>query len=658
MIKLKKLELKNFKGIKDFSCEFGEELTTISGANGTGKSTVFDAFTWLLFGKNSNDKKDFNIQTLDQDNNVIHHLDCEVVGTLVIDGKEKVLKRLLQEKWQKKRGEVYPELRGTVTTFEIDGIPVKQKEYQEVINEIVDENIFKMITNPAYFSSLNWTKQREILLEIIGDISEEDVINYNKELEPLKDLLSDGIDNFNKRTKSSIAKLKDQVKTIPARIDECNNNIKDVDFEFLESKKNEIQSEINSIDEQISDLSKYNEKKIKLQDEVFKAREEMSKQISIAIQNFNAPLITISDNISEVKNYINEKSFKVKQLELNVTNKEKYISELNSKLEELNITRRERLKQYHFEDDKVFEFDDKLKSCPTCGREYEPDKLEEIKTKAEEKFNNRKKEAIDAILHDGKKIAADIEKTKKLIEKTENEITDYKTEIKEINLSITDLSSKLDALLKEKESINLSSSDPYFEGKDELKNKIKELQSQLDNFKENDTSELKQKKKELQLQLESINKDLGRKDTNEELKKRMEELNSEEKELQIKIAELEGHQFLGEQFIRTKVELLEGSINKKFKGAVTFKLFNNQVNGGLSETCEALINGVPFSDANTAAKINAGLSIINTLCEHYNISAPVFVDNSESVNELNKTGSQLIKLVVSLDKKLNVEVNR
>ena len=657
MIKLKKLELKNFKGIKEFRCEFGEELTTISGANGTGKSTVFDAFTWLLFGKNSNDKKDFNVQTLDSSNNVIHHLDCEVVAEISINGNKKVLKRLLQEKWQKKRGEVNPELRGTSTTFEVDGIPVKQKEYQEVINEIVDESIFKMITNPAYFSSLNWTKQREILLEIIGDISEEDVINYNKELEPLKNLLTDGIDNFNKRTKASISKLKDQAKTIPARIDECNNNIKEIDFLELETKKNEVQKDINSIDEQISDLSKYNEQKLKLQDEVFKAREEMSKQIAFAMQNVNAPLIAINENIAAVKNDINEKSFKIKQLELNITNKEKYIEDLNKKLNEASISREDLLEKYHSEDDKIFEFDESLSVCPTCGREYDLSKIEEIKEVAKEKFESKKKEAIDAIVNAGKFYAKNIEDYKKLIEKSNNEITEYKTEIKGINLTIEELNKKLDALNREKDTIR-PTDDPYFEGKDELKNKIKELQSQLDNFKENDTSELKQKKKELQSQLESINKDLGRKNTNEELKKRMEELNSEEKELQIKIAELEGHQFLGEQFIRTKVELLEESINKKFKGAVTFKLFNNQVNGGLSETCEALINGVPFSDANTAAKINAGLSIINTLCEHYNISAPVFVDNSESVNELNNTDSQLIKLVVSNDKKLNVEVNR
>ncbi len=120
----------------------------------------------------------------------------------------------------------------------MDEIPVKQKEYQSIINGIIDENLFKMITSPLYFPNMNWQKQREILLDIIGDISEESVINYNSKLKPLLPLLTDGVDNFNKRVKASIAKLKEEVKSIPARIDECNNNIKVIDAAALEVKKN------------------------------------------------------------------------------------------------------------------------------------------------------------------------------------------------------------------------------------------------------------------------------------------------------------------------------------------------------------------------------------------------------------------------------------
>ncbi|NFN94497.1 DUF2813 domain-containing protein [Clostridium botulinum] len=655
-MKLKKLELKNFKGIKELTVTFGT-VTTILGENGTGKSTIFDGFNWLLFGKDSHDKKDFEIQTLDGNNDVIHGLEHYVTGYLEVDGIEKTFKRTYKEKWQKTRGSAEKELKGCTTDYEIDDIPVKQKEYQSAISDLVDENLFKMITNPLYFSSLNWTKQREILLDIIGDISEENVINYNKDLEPLKALLTDGIDNFNKRTKASISKLKDQVKSIPYRIDECNNSIVEIDFSELEIKKSYIQSKINIIDEEIVDTSKANEEKLKLQDELYNAKEELSAKINEVIRNANQPLEEASSRLNTANhNYMNN-SNEIMMKESNKKNKENELLRLNKELEDTNAERIHLLKKYHSIDDRVFEFDTDAAKCPACGREYDLDKIEEIRTNAENHFKHTKESSIESVKKLGLSIADKINSLEFDISTVEKDIDELDKDIIELKNKGDELKKKIEALQVEKESLSLTK-EVHFEGEKELKSNIDELKIQIEQFKEADNSHFKAKKRALQEELEDITKMLGKKDTNLGLKKRMEELNQEEKDLQIKIAELEGQQFLGEEFIRTKVELLEDSINKKFKGAVTFKLFNQQVNGGLAETCEALINGVPFSNANTASQINAGLSIINTLCEHYNISAPVFIDNAEAINEINKTDSQLIKLVVSLDKKLKVEVDK
>ncbi|GAA0076152.1 AAA family ATPase [Clostridium sp. CTA-5] len=655
MIRLKKLEIKNFKGIKELTVTFGT-LTSILGENGTGKSTIFDGFSWLLFGKDSHDKKDFEVQTLDEYNNVIHGLEHYVIGYLEVDGVEKTFKRRLKERWVKPNGKAEKELKGCTTEFEIDDIPVKQKEYQTAINELIDENLFKMVTNPLYFSSLNWTKQREILLDIIGDISEENVINYNKDLEPLKALLTDGIDNFNKRIKASISKLKEQVKSIPYRIDECNNSIVEVDFSELELKKAHIQSKINVIDEQIADESKVNDTKLRLQDELYKLKEERSKKQQEVLKSANKPLDDIQNNINQVRNRVQDLAYKIQDSERDKERKNKYIEAVKKDLEEQKLEKQALLDKYHIEYDKEFEFDTSLICCPTCGREYETDKLGEIKTNAESRFNIEKSKLISKIITDGKIIAADIEKLTIKIESCDKEIQEIAALIKGMNLEKTSLDEQLELLEKEKEPLTITK-EIHFKGEEELNSKIDKLKNQIEEFKEVDNSELKAKKRALQEEVEDITKILGKKDTNSELKKRMEELNQEEKDLQIKIAELEGQQYLGEEFIRTKVELLEDSINKKFKGAVTFKLFNQQVNGGLSETCEALINGVPFSNANTASRINAGLSIINTLCQHYKVSAPVFIDNAEAINEIGNTDSQLIKLVVSLDKNIKVEVN-
>ena len=119
------------------------------------------------------------------------------------------------------------------------------------------------------------------------------------------------------------------------------------------------------------------------------------------------------------------------------------------------------------------------------------------------------------------------------------------------------------------------------------------------------------------------------------------------------MADLEGSEFLAEQFTKAKMDTLVKRINGRFK-YVSFKMFETQINGGEVETCETLVNGVPFSDANHAGKVNAGIDIINTLCEHYNIYAPIFIDFRESVNNLIDCESQVVNLIVSTDKKLRV----
>lgn len=653
-IKLLSLEMKNFKGVKDQLIKFGD-TTQIQGDNGTGKSSIFDGFCWLLFGKNSEDKKVFEVQPLDENNNIIHHVDTIVTGVLEIDGVTKTFKRILKEKWQKQRGQAEQSLNGTQTDYEIDDIPVKQKEYLEKISDILDENMFKLLTNPLYFPGMEWKKQREILLDIIGDLDESSVINYNSKLKPLLKLL-DGtnIDDFNKRTAASIKKLKDKVKDIPARIDENNSNICNDDFAALEKEKLDIQKQIDTIDSQITDSSKANEGKLKLQDDLFKLKNQLSTLQNEALKNVNKPLEEIQEKINIIKAELQKVEFKITTNNSSINNTTKYMNSCKEDLENTKNRKQELLDDYHKEKDIPFTFDDSLLNCPTCGREYDVEKIQEVKTDAEAKFNAAKKKTLSYIISKGKPLAEDIEKL-------ESKIFNCEEDLKQLNDEILDIEGKkfvfeqnLQELEYQKQKINCI--EPVIEGEKELIIKIEAIEGQISNFKSNNNSLLLEEKKGLQSQLSTIERTLGKQETNIDLQKRISELMQEEKDLNIQIANLEGEQFLGEEFIRTKVELLEATINKKFKGEVSFKLFKNLNNGGLEERCEALINGVPFTDANTASKINSGISILNTLCEHYKVNAPVFIDNAESVNEIKETESQLVLLKVSQDKKMKVEV--
>jgi len=653
-IKLQSLEIKHFKGIDNKLINFGD-ITQIQGENGTGKSTIFDAFCWLMFGKDSHDRKVFEIQTLDSNNNIIHRLEHSVTGVLEIDGIQKTFKRTLKEKWQKKRGSAEQELNGCSTDYEIDDIPVKQKEYLEKISEILEENSFKLLTNPLYFPSLEWKKQREILLNIIGDISEENVINYNSKLKPLREILNESnIDDFNKRIASSIKKLKDKVKDIPARIDENNNSICNEDFSELETEKNKLRKDINVIDEQIADSGKANEGKLKLQESLFELKGKLGTLRNDVLKNANKPLEEVQEKINKVKSEIQEINFKIRTTE----NKRDRFCDSNldqeKELEKLNNQRLNMLSEFHKVEDEVFNFDEKETVCNCCGRAYDMEKIEEIKEASRVKFEENKKHNLAAIKQGGLTLKANIEKAESLLTKDKKEVEKLRNEVIELKGKKFVLDQNLEELEYQKQKIDCV--EPTIEGEKELASQIDSIQTEISNFKLNDNSLLLSEKKALQEQLSNIDKLLGKQQTNADLKIRISELNQEEKTLNIQIATLEGQQFLGEEFIRTKVELLESTINEKFKGEVQFKLFRNLINGGLEECCEALIQGVPFADANTASRMNAGISILNILCEHYGVDVPVFIDNSESINQINHTNSQLIKLVVSLDKNLKVEV--
>ena len=652
-IKIKQLKLKNFKGIKELEVNFSD-VTSIKGANATGKTTIVDAFTWLIFGKDSKDRKDFNIKTLDSNGNEYHGLEHSVTGVLEINGQQMELQKIYKEKWTKTRGQAKKELKGHTTDFYINEIPVKQKEYQDKINSIFEENKFKLLTNPLYFPNMNWKDQRKMLLEIIGDISDKSVIAYNSKLKPLESELTDGIDNFNKKIAAKIKKCKDDIKSLPYRIDECNNNIIDVDFVALKHAKCVFEKQLSDIEQMMIDKSKVNEEKYELKSDLNKLKYSYSEKINTAKMEARKPLMEINNRISSIKNEIDE-------IQSSITSNDRRIRFLKSDIQDLKneIDIKENMaesKRREFKNIKAekFEVDRENFICPTCKRKLEENDIDAKISNMEYDFKVNQGLRIDKVRLVGKKLVNEIAAAKEEIKEKENNIQSL---VEDSNLK----SSKLESLdvdlsnaeneLKQKSNI----SEVKFEGQAELENQIAALEDKINNFAEADLTTFRVQKKDIQDKISNIDKQLAAEENNEKLKVRIAELEAEDKELGVKIAALEGQQYLGEEFVRTKVELLEKSINDKFKGIVTFKLFNNQINGGLNETCEAEIEGVPFSNANTAAQINAGLSIINTLCNHFNATAPIFVDNAEAVNVIGKTESQLIKLIVSNDNQLVID---
>ena len=226
-IQLKSLTLTNFKGIASLIIDFQKEVTTISGDNGTGKTTIADAFNFLLFGKDSHDNKDFDIKTLDADNKVMHKLDHEVIGVFIIDNNEISFRKVYKEKWTKAKGAEFAELTGHETLQFINDVPFQAGEYKTKIDAIIPEEKFKLLTNPFYFNNLKWETKRRVLLGIVGEISNDDIITKMEKKEPhhvfiVNEIIQSGksMEEYKRELAAKKKLLKTELDVIPARISE------------------------------------------------------------------------------------------------------------------------------------------------------------------------------------------------------------------------------------------------------------------------------------------------------------------------------------------------------------------------------------------------------------------------------------------------------
>jgi hypothetical protein len=641
-IELKDIKIINFKGIKDLLIDFGK-VTNISGENGLGKTSIQDAFTFLLFDKDSKDNSKFDAQPLDKDNNPIHNLETVIEATLIVDGKEIALKRIYKEKYTKVRGTSKIDFKGYESEYYVNEVPHKVTEFKNYIGSLLNEDTFKLITSPTYFSSLEKKKRMEIITAIVGDLDNMAVLDAKKELEPLrKHLTEHTLNDFKKMTRDKVNKLKVDRAKLPVRIDEATKSIQEYEFDVLETEKECTEAKIKSIEEQLLDKSKENEGLYDLKTEL---REKESELLELEYKikaNKNKPRETIESDIRAKESSIRHLNIVIEEFKTSIDKKK---SKLDS---ELKYKRTSLLEKYKAIKELEFEFDEEGCKCPTCQRKFETDDIEAEKEKLEGNFNIDKARKTEKNITDGKANKAEIEMINK-------EIVDLEVKTEEQIGALALIQKSLDAKKEELEVLKITPAGETPETK-VINTEIETLSSKIKDYKVADTTELTAKKTELKISLKEVENQLAFKDANEKTLKRIEILKDEEIKASEKIADLEGLEILSEDFIRTKVQLLEETVNSKFK-YVTFKMFRNQINGGLEEVCEPCINGIPFaSNLNTAARVNAGLDIINTLCSHYGVNAPIFIDNKESVNKTIDVDSQVINLLVSKDKKLKVEV--
>lgn len=656
-IKLQTISILNFKGIRNQEITFNTKgITTISGRNATGKSTVRDAFLWLMFDKNAAGEKDFGIKTNDADGNPIMQLPHEVSATLLVNGEELRLRKCLAEKWVKKSGSVEKVFSGNTTEYYINEVPKKASEYNAYIAELCDEDVFRTITNPAFLPGMKKDQLRAMLFKMAGELKDTDIAGDDAGLNQLLGLITGkSIEELQKQTAAEKARIKKELADIPARIDELKRSMPIAEeWAMLEASIDLAKNELNNVEAQIEDASKAiaaaNEERIRL------SRELSDKKLAY------------SNRLNELKRKpmeeYNRKSMKQQELRSqvsllesknrNIQSKMMYVKRSTDNLKEAINEKQDRLGELRREwmgiNASEPSFNEDAFVCPMCNRPLEAEDIEAKKAEMTENFNRDKaaklnknktegiatKEEVESMLQKIKENDADLVALNREMTENEQQIEQLKANplySKEIILEETEIQDeKLDALSKEMADLEARLNEPVSRPK---------------------TIELKEQRTEIQEAIKDMERRMYKKEQIADMTKRIAELTDRQRGLSQQIADKEQVESWIERFNRRKVEMTESRINSLF-AMVRWRMYNKLINGGEEPTCVPLINGVEYRDANAAAKTNGGLDIINAVCLYYETYAPIFIDNAEGVNELLPTNSQMIRLVVSTEPKLTV----
>ena len=623
-MKLTKLELLNFKGLKSFTINLNGDVV-IRGDNATGKTTVFDSVCWLLFGKDSLDRADFEIKTLDG-GEPIHKVNHEVTGTFTLDeGGTVELKRVYREKYSSPRGGDIT-LTGHTTDYFVDGVPKKEKEYKEMVSSLVDESIFKLITNPLYFNeTYSWQNRRKLLLEMCGDISDEDVIASHDKLRRLAELLEGRtVDDHRKVVAAKKTAINKELDMIPIRIDEAVRNKPETvsdkaklirDIETLSAGIDEVEKQKAIIQNGFSSA----EKESKIRD----INRQIEAQSSKVLSDYHKQKQRLRDEYEASLT-------KLKMVEVDRDRCADRRDELNKEIE--RESKRIVTLQSEFDAFNAQQFN--KESCPTCGQALPTDKQAVL----EAEFNTNKSKKLEewkGLIESAVKLKANYEEQQEIM-------------VSKIDSLTTEASQYNDAYnvkFKEYEAYsepNLEDDPVYADLKAQL------FLLEIDDEPGADTEELTKLDEELssmKSKKAALETELNKFKLIDDINHRILELENQQQKLVAEKNALDEASFLMDEFIKAKVNMLEENINSRFKLA-RFKMFNVMLNGNVEECCETTYKGVPYRSMNNAARINVGLDIINALTSYYKVNAPVFIDNAEAVTEFVPVNSQTIKLIV------------
>lgn len=653
-IKIKRIRFLNFKSFRDKEFDFSGEMT-VSGKNGTGKTTIVDGFRWCLFGKDSTDRKQFSVKTLDANGKAIPKIPHEVEICLEVGGESVVLCRRYNEKW-KNLGSPNEVFIGHEEERIYNGIPLSVAEWKEKIDAIIPEDIFKYVTDPRHFVSQKPDVQRNMLFRMAGGVTDEEICSVNDDFRGLLSMLDSAgngvgaktMEEYKREIKANLSRIADEKKGLPERIDERKRDIVDPeDWGKIEEEIACLGKELSDVEDSLSDrykaINDASEAKEKLSGEISKLRasaNDRKRKLEMAAKDAYDAELMKKQRISN----------EMKLTESKVEYHKKSIDVLKHDIDDCIRLREALLSEYKSINSETLIFDDNQFVCPSCGRLLETDDIESKKEELTSKFNKDKAERLERNKEKGLAARAKIDDLSSKLELEKNHIEQYKIQVYDI----------------EKQLSALNPIEPSYEelilDDDEYRAymiRIEELKKQMECMPvATPDTELMERKRIISDKIDSLKHRLSKRDVIESNKKRIVDLERQLSELSSEEVRLKGIEFTMKEFSKTRSRMLSDKVNSLFS-FVKFKLFDTQVNGEEVEVCEATVNGVPYSDVNNAGKILAGLDIIVSLQKSIGVSAPVFIDNAECISNypnglINQLG-QVIFLRVTNDESLVIK---
>ena len=674
---IKSISMQNYRcfhGEKEFHADFGQK-TRVSGKNGSGKSTVMNAFMETLTGKNADGTQTDNVRPI-VDGKELEGVDVVRTVVLDIDGKETEIKKITKQKRERVDGEMQYVPGSNVNSYTVDGISFNQKKLDEFISENIcpPETLLACCNQNVFLSLKSTTDMRAFLEKMVGfdlneyikslgaEFAEVEAITKGHPIEQVQKTLNKQLTDQKKATTKAETEWKyEKAKAVDSGED---------DVTRLTEQKVRYENQIAILDEQEKSLddvmAAYDQKSKDILDLKFEQSEIVRKANEGLVQQrktLDCEIFSLNQDMKSAENSLRMAEMDLKHANMGV---ERHTAEIKKAQEDWKEYSGREYPEERLEAIKAERFDESSLVCPTCGRDLPEEQAEKIRAEFEQKkairikseedireqFYQQKDKKLTEITESGNKAAADLKEAKKAKEEAERKILETKKKMFNLVLKIED---KKDELSKLPETVDLSDNAEYQKITAEIAQKENALRK-MENVSEQ-RNEITDKRNgfirecaKIDAEINSINR---KKQAHDE---EVESLYQAFRESSQREADIQRKKDILKNFSIKKNERIASLINPVFK-EFQFEFLEYTQSGDPVETCRMVSNGIEYRDMNHSKKILVQADLLRGFQELSGLNLPIWIDDTESVNDENlpDMDRQMILLKVT-DDNLKVEV--